>query len=304
MNWNSIAFDWNQARAFLATAETGSLTAAAKVLNMTQPTLSRQVAALEETLGVTLFERSGRAMTLTQSGADLVEHVRDMGLAASRFSLGASGHAQDVTGTISLSVVDVLAAYVLPDILADIRKIAPGVTFEVIVSNELSNLARREADIAIRHLPPTQSELIARRLPDCEAYLYGHRSYVGQRGGAEQLYESGKFELVGFGLPDQSERVLAERGIHIPAQLITSYSQNGVASWEMARRGLGLCIMMAEIAEIEPDMVRVHGDYPAIDVPTWLIAHRELRTSMRMRLVFDALAERLSARLRGKSVAN
>ena len=98
MDWRSVKFDWNRARAFLVTAEEGSLSAAARALGMAQPTLGRQVSALESELGVILFERAGRGLALTQSGLELVEHVRAMGDAATRVSLTASGQSQSIEG--------------------------------------------------------------------------------------------------------------------------------------------------------------------------------------------------------------
>ncbi len=121
MNWQTITFDWNQARAFLVTAEEGSLSAAARALGLTQPTLSRQVAALEETLGVTLFQRVSKSLILTEAGIELADHVRAMGDAASRVSLAASGKSQQVEGLVTVSTTDLMAAHVLPGILRDLR---------------------------------------------------------------------------------------------------------------------------------------------------------------------------------------
>ena len=108
MEWQSVAFDWNQVRAFLVTAEEGSFSAAARALGLTQPTLGRQVAALEDYLGVTLFERLGRSLSLTQSGLELLDHVRAMGDAASRISLTASGQSQRIEGQVCITATDVL----------------------------------------------------------------------------------------------------------------------------------------------------------------------------------------------------
>lgn len=108
MKSGASAFDWNQVRAFLATADAGSLSAAARVLGQTQPTLGRQVAALEADLGVTLFERAGRGLVLTEAGADLLEHVRAMGAAADRVALAASGQSQEVAGLVRITASDVL----------------------------------------------------------------------------------------------------------------------------------------------------------------------------------------------------
>ncbi|MFT5800030.1 MAG: DNA-binding transcriptional LysR family regulator, partial [Candidatus Azotimanducaceae bacterium] len=125
MEWKRSAFDWNQARAFLVTAEEGSLSAAARALGLTQPTLSRQVAGLEEALGVTLFERTSRALLLTQSGVKLLADFRTMGDAANNISLAATGQSQAVTGHVLISATDLMARYLLPPVLKKLRKIAP-----------------------------------------------------------------------------------------------------------------------------------------------------------------------------------
>ena len=106
MKWQTVSFDWNQARAFLVTVEEGSLTAAARALGLTQPTLGRQVAALEDSLGVTLFDRVGRSLRLTPSGLELLDHVRSMGDAAGRVSLTASGQSQTVEGQVCITASD------------------------------------------------------------------------------------------------------------------------------------------------------------------------------------------------------
>ena len=161
--------DWNQLKAFLETAETGSLSAAARKLGLTQPTLSRQVAAIEQRMGVTLFERVGKAMALTPTGLDLLEHARAMGVAAEALQIAASGRSQVVGGVVSVSATDVVATYLLPPLVRQLREKEPGIAVEVISSDALSDLLRREADIAIRHVKPEQPDLIARLIREAEA---------------------------------------------------------------------------------------------------------------------------------------
>ena len=148
MDWRAVKFDWNKARAFLVTAEEGSLSAAARALGMAQPTLGRQVDGLEQELGVVLFERVGRGLTLTPSGMELLEHVRKMGEAAGRVSLAALGQNQALESSISISASETYAAVLLPPIIAKLRIEEPGIHVEIVVSNRASDLLRREADIA------------------------------------------------------------------------------------------------------------------------------------------------------------
>src|SRR3954447_21314158 len=166
MDWRSVRFDWNRARAFLITAEEGSLSAAARALGLTQPTLGRQVDALEAELGVVLFERVGRGLTLTAGGLDLLEHVRAMAEAADRFALVASGQSQTLEGAVCITASEVISAFLLPPVLAQIRKKHPGIEIKLVATNEVRDLRRREADIAIRSGRPTDENLVTTRLRD------------------------------------------------------------------------------------------------------------------------------------------
>ena len=141
-------------RAFLATAEAGSLSGAAKALGLTQPTLSRQVSALEDQLSLLLFERVGRGLALTDAGRELLAHVRDMGAAADRLTVSAVGQQSGISGRVSISASDILSHILLPGVVADLRRRAPQLAIEVVATNQLSDLLRREADIAIRHVRP------------------------------------------------------------------------------------------------------------------------------------------------------
>ncbi len=178
MDWRAVKFDWNKARAFLVTAEEGSLSAAARALGMAQPTLGRQVDGLEQELGVVLFERVGRGLTLTPSGMELLEHVRGMGEAAGRVSLAAAGQSQALEGSISISASEIYAAVLLPPIVTKLRVEEPGIHVEIVVSNRASDLLRREADIAIRNFRPTEPDLIAKKIGTADAILYAAPSYV------------------------------------------------------------------------------------------------------------------------------
>ena len=121
MNWDALSFDWNQVRAFLATAEEGSFSAAARVLKTTQPTVGRQIAALEESLGLALVERNGRGLALTDAGLDVLQQVQGMADAAARISLVAEGQSSAIAGKVTISATDLMAAAHLPELLAPIR---------------------------------------------------------------------------------------------------------------------------------------------------------------------------------------
>lgn len=293
MNWQSITFDWNQARAFLVTAEEGSLSAAARALGLTQPTLSRQVAALEERLGVTLFERVSKSLILTEAGVELADHVRAMGEAASRVSLAASGKSQQVEGLVTVSATDLMAAHVLPDILKELRVKAPGVEVKVLCTNSLSDLRRREADIAIRHVEPDHPDLYARKLREAPARIFGARSLVEKFGRPLTRKDAPDLDFIGFDNNQELVGYLRGFGLRVSEANIRLGSPSGVVAWEFVRQGMGLSIMADEIAARFPEIVPAFADVTPVTFPIWLVTHRELHTSRRIRVVFDHLAEGL-----------
>jgi DNA-binding transcriptional LysR family regulator len=294
MNWQAVSFDWNQIRAFLATAEEGSLSAAARALNSTQPTLGRQVTALEQDLGVTLFERSGRSLLITSAGQDLLEHVQAMGDAASRISMVASGQSQDVAGKVSITASDLLAAGFLPPVLQQLRRDAPGNIIDIVASNRLENLTRRDADIAIRHVRPDQPDLIAKQLKDATATYYASSEYIAAYGRPQTEADLATHVFVG---PRDTAQMLAfmkARGVTIAPDQFKANSDSGVVMWEMMRAGLGIMVGPSQLWQHIDGVEVLLQDAAPIPFPVWIATHRELRTSRRIRIVFDALAEALN----------
>lgn len=297
MKWRSVAFDWNHARAFLVTAEEGSLTAAAQALGMAQPTLGRQVAALERELGVALFERVGRGLALTAGGLELLEHVRVMGEAAQRVALNASGQSQSIEGTVRISATEAYAAFIMPPIVAALRRAAPGVTIELVASNAISDLQRREADIAIRNVRPTHPDLVARRVRDDAAHLYATPGYLARFPEPRTAAQLSEADFIGF--EDDSALIehLAPHGFMLDAGNFRVASANHLVNWQMVKQGLGIGVMMAAVGDAEPLVTRALPDMAEMTFPVWLVAHREVNTSRRVRTVFDLLADALAKAL-------
>lgn len=294
MNPTAATFDWNQVRAFLATAEHGSLSAAARILGQTQPTLSRQVIALEETLGVTLFERIGKRLVITTSGKDLLDHARQMGEAANAFSLSASGRTQIIAGLVRISVSDLFSIHLMPDFLNRIQTELPQIELEVVVSNTLSDLQRREADIAIRHVRPTQPELIGKFIGESSAGLYASQTWIENHGEPKSLVELLDQSIIGIADVDQLISILNENGLAVTNENFRMRTDSGILMWELIRKGLGVGVLTTEVSNNTPELKQLLPDlFPPIPVPTWLVTHKELNTSRRIRLVFDMLADYL-----------
>jgi DNA-binding transcriptional LysR family regulator len=285
--------DWNQLRAFLETAETGSLSAAARKLGLTQPTLSRQVASIEQSMGVTLFERVGKTMALTPTGLDLLEHARHLGAAAEALGLAATGRSQAVGGVVSVSASDLVAAVLLPPLVRKLREQEPGIAIEIVATNALSDLQRREADIAIRHVKPEQPDLIARLIREATAHFYASEDWVKMHGHPRSAEEAAHLPFVGSDRSGQFLGYLRQHGLPLTVANFSCYADHSVAHWALVREGLGIGVMMDEIASGTPGIVRVLDDVPPVRFPIWLVTHRELRTSRRIRVVFDALAQGL-----------
>ncbi len=293
MNWTSVTFDWNQVRAFLVTVEEGSLSAAARALGQSQPTIGRQVAALETELGVTLFERIGKSLELTSSGVELLDHVRAMGEAATRISLAASGQSQAVDGHVRITASDVLSAYILPHLIPRIREAAPGITIEIVATNDIQNLQRREADIAIRHVRPEQPDLIAKLLGEAEGCFFAAPALLEKHGRPKSKADLARLPFVGLSDNDRLIKFMTDFGVPIDHDNISVSSASGVVAWELVRQGIGVGVMSSEVGRRTPDVENAIPDMDPIRFPVWLAVHRELHTSRRFRIVYDILSTAL-----------
>lgn len=293
MKHESKSFDWNQARAFIATVEKGSLSAAARLLGQRQPTLSRQVASLEEDLGVLLFERVGRRLILTQAGEYLLAHFKAMEAAANLISLTASGQSQAIEGQVSITTTDGIATYHLPRVVRQIRAAAPGIRIDISTSNEVRDLMRREADISIRYARPDQPDLVARKIGEMSARLYASREYLQSFGHPERAADVSGADFIGFGSPEQLLPVLTAQGLPLTDRNFKLTTSTGTAYLALVREGLGIGALLQEDADLMPELVPVLPDFTPIPVPVWLVTHRELHTSRRIRIVFDLLADNL-----------
>ncbi len=295
MNNRTSAFDWSQAQAFLATVEKGSFSGAAARLGLSQPTVGRHVAALESDLGLLLFDRVGKSLVLTDNGYAMVQHVKAMKDAADQLSLSALGQDKTIAGPVSVTASDVFCAYILPPIIERIRLTYPEVQIEIVSSNEVQELRRREADIAIRNVEPTHPELYAKRLRTTKGNLYGAASYLDRLGRPATIKDfSERTTFIG----DTSGRVLqmlTTMGVPVAPEQFSIIANSGVAMWELVKRGVGLAVMFKDLADITPEVEVVLPNEISVDVPVWLVAHRELKTNARIRAIFDILSEELAA---------
>lgn len=281
-------------RAFLVTAEEGSLSAAARALNSSQPTLGRQVSALEDELGLALFERIGTKLTLTPGGLELIQHARAMCDAAASASLTASGQSQSIEGTVCISVGEIFAGHALPPIIEKLRMQQPGIEIEIVASNHSSDLRRREADIAFRALKPTQPDLIARKVCDLASRFYASSRYLEKIGYPQTKDDLSRADFIDFDDTGVYRKYLNDLGFNLTPRNFPIRAESHLLQWELAKSGVGIVTTLEMIGDADPAMKRVLSDFMLVH-SMWLVAHRDLKTSRRIRMVFDFLYREFKA---------
>ncbi len=297
MSRTPCSFDWTRARSYLAAAEGGSYSAAARRLGLTQPTVGRQVAALEAELGVTLFERIATGVELTEAGIDLLEPVRAMAAAAESVSLAAAGASGSLEGLVRITASEAISAFLLPVVVRRLRREHPGIELELVATNHLQDLRRREADLAIRNVAPDDPELIARRLPTAEGHFYATPDYLASIGDPSTPEQLAAADFISF---SEREAMLAWiNSVGVPSTLagLPIFSANHLVQWSMCCEGLGVAAMMDVIGDAEARVQRALPGLAAVPVQMWLVSHRALRTNRRLRVVSDVIYEELLAQL-------
>lgn len=289
------AVDWNLLSAFAHLVSAGSLTKAASAAGVSQPTLSRQIRLLERQLGLDLFERTARGMRLTESGQSLVARASRMRDEADGIARTAQGLDAEVSGVVRISASELTANHILPPVLTRLRQLHANIEFEVVATNALSNLLSREADIAVRMAAPRQRELIARKVALLRVGIYAHKRYLRKRGSPKSLAELLKCDLIGFDQDDSLRKGLMAAGAPSSALRFAFRSDSHELCWQMVRAGYGCGFITTLIAATDRDVLQVLPSAAVPALPVWLTVHREVRSSARLRLVYDALASALGS---------
>jgi DNA-binding transcriptional LysR family regulator len=284
-------FDWRLVRSFLAALDQGSLTGAARVLSTTQPTIGRHIAELEAQLGVSLFERTGRGLLPTPTALQLAESARAMDNAANELARNVSGLEPGISGTVRITASQPVACYVLPPILTQMRLALPDIQIELVASNAVSNLLRREADIALRMVQPDQASLVVKRIARVTLGTYAHRDYLRRRGTPKQPQDLLNHELVGSDRDEAILKGMAGFGLPVTRESFAFRCDDLIAYWEAVRAGLGIGFVADYLAATDKDVVAVLPMIRVPPLPIWLTVHREIRTSRRIRAVYDFLSQ-------------
>ena len=290
------SFDWTLLQSFLAVAESGSYSAAARASGRSQPTIGRHIEQLQSQLGAVLFQRATSGYTLTQTGTALMDHARTMQQAAANISLITEGRAEDLRGTVRVTASEIVATYILPELFADLLAQEPELQIELVASNTSENLSLREADIAVRMVQPDQQDLIARKIGEIEIGLFAAQSYLDRKGTPITPADFPNHIVLGYDKSDLIIRGMAQFGMQATREDFAFRIDNQVAYLESIRAGVGIGASQRRQAE-RYNLIEVMPELKLPSLPVWLAAHAELRTSARVRRVFDFLAENLPARL-------
>ena len=286
-------FNWQLIPSFLAAHQHGSLLAAARTLGISQPTVGRHVSQLEAQLGTPLFERTGRGLISTPAALRLADAARAMEAGAHTLMRGAHQAQTTLSGTVRISASQPVACFLLPALLAQLRVEQAGIQVELVVSNTVSDLLRREADIAIRMVRPTQSSLVARRIGQVGVVACAHRNYLARRGVPLVPADLLGHEMVGNDRVQDIYRGFAAMGYPVGPEQFALRTDDLMAYWAAVRAGLGIGFVAAYLLRGDPDVVTVLPELSLPSLAVWLVVHREIRTSRRIRAVFDFLAREL-----------
>ena len=285
--------DWSLVQAFLAVADTGSLSAAARSLGASQPTLGRQIKAMERQLNTELFTRQPRGLTLTKAGADMIGAARKMADAMQQISLTAAGKQQDLSGTVRITTSEMNAFAHMPAIIADMRDQEPQIEIELVPSDASSNLLYREADIAIRMYRPKQLDLIARHIGDISLGAFAAKSYLASHG-VPTVQTLNQHSFVGYDAQTDIIDGFAQAGITIDRHFFGVRCDDQVTYWQLVRAGCGIGFAQNVVGQGEPLVDPVDLGFPIPPLPVWLTAHEAMRQTPRVRRVWDMLVVALA----------
>jgi DNA-binding transcriptional LysR family regulator len=287
--------DWALLRTFLEVVRDGSQSAAARRLGLTQPSVARQLEALETALELALFTRSPRGLVPTEAARALVPHVEAMAAAFAALRREASGTAQSEQGSVRIAASEVMGCEILPPILADFRRRHPGIAFELVLSNRQEDLLRQDADIAVRMVQPIQKALLATRLGRTHIGLFAHKDYIAAFGMPATLAELARHHLIGFDRDDHSFRSVGPPAASLTRDSFSFRCDSDIGQLAALRAGLGIAGCQTAVAAATPSLLPVLPKAVRLSLDVWLAMHEDLKTTRRIRLVFDHISQALSA---------
>lgn len=285
--------DWSLLQSFLAVAEAGSLSAAARRLERSQPTLGRHIQTLEASLGVSLFDRHPRGLRLSDAGAELLPLARQMRETAGALTLLADGQANTLEGTVRVTASVFASHHVLPQLLARIRIEEPAIQLELVPTDATENLLFREADIAVRMYRPTQADIVARHIRDIELCACAATAYLDRAGRPNQAQDMIDHDLIGYDSSDLIVSAMRSRGWPVERHSFATRCDNQSAYWQLVRAGCGIGFSQRAIAAADPLVEVLPFDLGIPPLQVWLAAPQAMRQTPRIRRVWELLVKGL-----------
>ncbi len=283
---------WDHYRALLAVAESGSLSAAARRLGLAQPTLGRQIDALERGLGLKLFVRSPTGLMLTDEGRDLLPDARAMAAAAEALARSASAGRDEARGVVRITASEIIGGLVLPPMLGRLQARHRGLVVELVLTNRAEDLLRRDADIAVRMVEPKQAAIVAKRIGAIPLSLFAHRDYLARRGRPDSLSDLEGHTIIGFDRDDSAARAVGAPG-SLTRSAFGFRTDSDLAQFTALRTGVGIGVCQAPLAKTIQELEPVLADQMNFQLEMWLAMHEDLRSSRRIRATFDHLVAEL-----------
>jgi DNA-binding transcriptional LysR family regulator len=286
---------WELYRSFLGVVKEGSLSGAARALDIAQPTVGRHIATLEKSLGLALFTRSQTGLMPTEAAQSLRGFAESMQSTAASLERAAASQGAGVAGTIRVTCSDVIGVEVLPPIVTALRDQYPDLTVELVLTNRVQDLLRREADIAVRMARPRQRLLVARRIGQIKLGLHAHRRYLDHHGTPSSIADLATHSLIGF---DEITEFIRNAGKSLPywrREAFALRTDSDLAQLALIRSGAGIGVCKVAIARRDDAIVRVLPNQISLPLETWIAMHEDLRHSPRCRVTFEALVKGLQS---------
>ena len=289
--------DWDLFQSLHAVLEAGTLSAAAKLRGLTQPTLGRHIETLEQRLGSPLFLRSPRGLQPTDLALELRPHLNEMAASASAAVRDASGAADSVVGSVRVTAAEMVCVEAIAPMLAEFHEAHPGTIIELMASNTTDDLSRREADIAVRMTPPTQSSLVAKKVGEINLAFYAAPAYLERHGSPTSFDELKEHAVIGFDSPAYSVRDLPGVNMEVTREIFTFRCDSDIAQFAAIRAGFGIGVCQ-DILGRRYGLTSVMPGVSVFRMGCWIVMHENLRANRRMRLMFDHLVEGFTAYIR------
>jgi DNA-binding transcriptional LysR family regulator len=290
---------WELYRSFLAALRSGSLSGAARALKLTQPTIGRHIDELEKALDTALFTRSQHGLLPTEAAQALAPHAEVMAASAAALVRAASGTSQEIGGTVRLSASDVIGVEVLPPMLAGLRAQHPKLALELVVSDQIRDLLRRDVDLAVRNVRPTQSGLVAKKIGTVTLGLHAHRRYLEAHGVPRTPEDLSGHAVIGYDQETPVVRSLQAKGLRFSRAMFALRTDSSLAQLAAIRAGYGIGLCQVPLGRRDADLVHLLPKHFTFGLEIWLVMHKDLRGNPRMRVVFNHLDGELSLYVRG-----